>query len=97
MAKATKKTSEKKGKTGDLKGLWKIYGSRVSKSGERINISIIRADSTDDDKKFACITLPKEGSKSVKVKVKDYETIIRIPRLDVTEEDEEDEEDFEED
>ena len=94
MAKATKKTSEKKG---DLKGLWKIYGSRVSKSGERINISIIRADSTDDDKKFACITLPKEGSKSVKVKVKDYETIIRIPRLDVTEEDADEEEDFEED
>ena len=95
MAKSTKKTSKK---TGDLKGLWKIYGSRVSKSGEHINISIIRADSTDDDKKFACITLPKEGSKSVKVKVKDYETIIRIPRLDVTEEDEADEdEDFEED
>lgn len=94
MAKS-KKTSEKKG---DLKGLWKIYGSRVSKSGERVNISIIRADSTDDDKKFACITLPKEGSKSVKVKVKDYETIIRIPRLDVTEEDDTDEdEDFEED
>ena len=96
MAKSKKKTTEKK--KGDLKGLWKIYGSRVSKSGERINISIIRADSTDDDKKFACITLPKEGSKSVKVKVKDYETVIRIPRLDVTEDEEDEEdEDFEED
>ena len=90
------KKAKKPAKSNDLSNLWKIYGSRMSKSGERVNISLIRADSTDDNKKFATITLPKEGSKSVKVKVKDFETIIRIPRLDVAEDDE-DEEDFEDD
>ena len=101
MAKA-KKSSKK---SSDVKGLWKIYGSRMSNSGKRVNISIIRADSTDDDKKFACISLPKKGTEKVKVKVKDDEVVLHIPRIDVDDEDEDDEDeeasedddDFEED
>ena len=91
MAKEAKKPSKK---SNDLSGLWKIYGSRMAKSGERINISILRADSTDDKKIFGTITLPTEGTRNTKVKVKDFETIIRIPRLDVAESDDDD---FEED
>ncbi len=92
MAKA-KKSSKK---SSDVKGLWKIYGSRMSNSGKRVNISILRADSTDDDKKFACISLPKKGTNKVKVKVKDDEIVLHIPRLDV-EDEEDDEEDEDED
>ncbi len=92
MAKA-KKSSKK---SNDVKGLWKIYGSRMSNSGKRVNISILRADSTDDDKKFACISLPKKGTNKVKVKVKDDEVVLHIPRIDVDDEDDDDEEDDEE-
>ena len=93
MAKANKSSK----KSSDVKGLWKIYGSRMSNSGKRVNISIIRADSTDDDKKFACISLPKKGTEKVKVKVKDDEVVLHIPRIDVDDEDEDDEDEDDED
>lgn len=69
--------------------LFSIYGARLSKSGERINISILNGK--DDDINWGTISLPKSGSRNVKVKYNDLEVILKIPRVDIAEEDFEEE------
>lgn len=86
MAKSTKKSSKKSSKNNPL---YSIYGARESKSGERMNISILTGK--DDDIKWGTISLPKEGGRNVKIKkITDTEITISIPRVDIPEDDEDD-------
>ena len=72
--------------------LFSIYGARESNSGERVNISLVCGD--EDSKQWATVSIKKKGGK-IKVKLDDEFVTLKIPRLDV-EEDEEDEEDKDE-
>ena len=86
------KKSTKKAKTAKKSNntLFSIYGARESKSGERVNISLVCGD--EDSKQWATVSIKKKGGK-IKVKLDDEFVTLKIPRLDV--EDEEDEEDEE--
>ena len=90
MAKSAKKTQ----KSSKSNPLYSIYGARESKSGERINISILTG--RDDNIKWGTISLPKDGGRNVKIKkITDIDVTITIPRVDVDSEGEEEEEDDE--
>lgn len=60
--------------------LYSIYGARLSKSGERVNISLVCGK--DDNKKWATISI-KLGNSDTKVKAKidgDF-ALLKIPML----------------
>ena len=86
MAKSAKKST----KTTKSNPLYSIYGSRISKSGERLNISILTGK--NDNIKWGTISIPIEGGRVKVVKVTDIEVTIKIPRVDIAEEEEEEEE-----
>ena len=90
---ATKKSTSTKSSskaTKSTNALYSIYGARMSKSGERVNISILTG--RDEDVSWGTISLPIDGSKNVKVTVKELEVVLKVPRVDLNnEEDEEDE------
>lgn len=93
---ATKKTAKKTQATPKTKSnpLYSIYGARMSKSGERVNISILTGK---DEIQWATISINPETSRSVKVtKITDIDVTLKIPRVDIAEDDEEEEEDDEE-
>ena len=74
--------------------LFTIYGARLSKSGERVNVSLVRGD--DEDKEWATVSI-KTGKSSAKVKAKidgDF-AIIKVPmlKLDVDIDDDDDDDD----
>lgn len=89
MAKTNKKSESKS--TNKSNPLYSIYGARLSKSGERINISILKGK--DDDIEWGTISLPKTGSRNVKVKYNDLEVRLYIPRVDIADDEDDDEED----
>ena len=72
--------------------LFSIYGARESNSGERVNISLVCGD--EKSKQWATVSIKKKGGK-VKVKLDDEFVTLKIPRLDVENEEDEDEEDEE--
>ena len=84
----SKKSTTKKTKSNPL---FSIYGARKSKSGKRVNISILTGEG--DDIQWGTISLPEDGSRSIKVKVTDIDVKITIPRVDIGNEDEDEEED----
>ena len=87
----TKKAKAKKSNN----TLFSIYGARESNSGERVNISLVCGD--EKSKQWATVSIKKKGGK-VKVKLDDEFVTLKIPRLDVeNEEDEEDEDEEVED
>ena len=91
---ATKK-STKKAKTANTakksnNTLFSIYGARESNSGERVNISLVCGD--EDSKQWATVSIKKKGGK-IKVKLDDEFVTLKIPRLDVEDEEDEDKED----
>lgn len=93
MAK-TAKTTTKSSKSSKSNPLYSIYGARESKSGERINISILTG--RDDNIKWGTISLPKDGGRNVKIKkITDIDVTIVIPRVDIDSEETEEEEDDE--
>lgn len=77
--------------------LFSIYGARKSKSGKRINISILTGPS--DAIEWGTISLdPNKKNGAVKIKkITDIDVTIVVPRVDIVDEDDEDEEDDEED
>ena len=81
------KTTKKSNNT-----LFSIYGARESNSGERVNISLVCGD--EKSKQWATVSIKKKGGK-VKVKLDDEFVTLKIPRLDVENEEDEDEEDEE--
>lgn len=91
----TTKKSTKKAKTAKKSNnntLFSIYGARESNSGERVNISLVCGD--EDSKQWATVSIKKKGGK-IKVKLEDEFVTLKIPRLDVEDEEGEDEEDDE--
>ena len=72
--------------------LFSIYGARESNSGERVNISLVCGD--EKSKQWATVSIKKKGGK-IKVKLDDEFVTLKIPRLDVENEEDEDEEDEE--
>ena len=87
MAKQTKETKETKKENGN--SLFTVYGARLSKSGERVNVSLVRGK--DDTKEWATISV-KIGKSDAKVKAKidgDF-ALIKIPMLKPKEEDDND-------
>ena len=91
--KSTKKANTAKTAKKSDNALFSIYGARESNSGERVNISLVCGD--EDSKQWATVSIKKKGGK-VKVKLDDEFVTLKIPRLDVEEdEDKEDEEDEE--
>ena len=93
MTKQTKSEAVAKKQQEDNKGLFSIYGCRLSKSGERLNVIILRGD--ENSKEWATISLKLDSKKSkVKAKIKDGIGYIAIPMLqDFDDSDEDDEDD----
>lgn len=78
MAKKETKKQETKQDNGNT--LFTVYGARLSKSGERVNVSLVRGK--DDAKEWATISV-KIGKSDAKVKAKiegDF-AYIKIPML----------------
>lgn len=86
----SKKSTKNKSQVSKSNPLYSIYGARKSKSGKRVNISILTGEG--DDIQWGTVSLPIEGSKSVKVKISDIDVKITIPRVDIGAEEDEDEE-----
>ena len=87
----TKETKETKKKNGNA--LFTVYGARLSKSGERVNVSLVRGK--DEAKEWATISV-KMGKSDAKVKAKidgDF-ALFKIPMLKPKEEDDNDALDF---
>ena len=79
MAKAKKETKQDK-------TLFTVYGARLSKSGERVNVTLVRGK--DDNKEWASISV-KIGKSDAKVKARienDF-AYIKIPMLKQDKED----------
>lgn len=89
MATKKAKTTKKGNNT-----LFSIYGARESNSGERVNISLVCGK--EDSKQWATVSIKKKGGK-IKVKLEDDFVTLKIPRLDVEDEEEDEEKDEEED
>ena len=72
--------NKKAEKTGS--DLWQIGGAKLSKSGERVNISLIR--SKEGSKEFGTISVDiAKGTKVTRVKVTDSEILVAIARKDI--------------
>ena len=84
----TKQTKETKKENGN--SLFTVYGARLSKSGERVNVSLVRGK--DDAKQWATISvkLGKSNAK-VKAKIEGEFAFLKIPMLQQNNEDENDE------
>jgi C-terminal processing protease CtpA/Prc len=93
MAKKETKKAVAKKQQEDNNGLFSIYGCRKSKSGERLNVIILRGD--ENSKEWATISLKLDSKKAkVKAKIKDDIGYIAIPMLqDFDDEDDSDDED----
>ena len=60
--------------------LYTIYGARYSKSGERINVSLVTGK--DDNKSWACTSIKIDNPDGrVQVKIKDEYAYVKIPLL----------------
>ena len=80
----------------DNNGLFSIYGCRLSKSGERLNVIILRGD--ENSKEWATISIKLDNKKAkVKAKVKDDIGYIAIPMLQDFNDSDEDEDDEDDD
>ena len=87
---ATKKAKTAKTAKKSTNTLFSIYGARESNSGERVNISLVCGE--EDSKQWATVSIKKKGGK-IKVKLDDEFVTLKIPRLDVEDEEDEDKED----
>ena len=79
---ATKQTKQKQTKQEQTKSdnaLYSIYGARMSKSGKRVNVSLVKGNG--DEKQWASVSIALENDGKVKVKVKDDYAIIKVPFL----------------
>lgn len=72
--------TNKKEQTGS--DLWQIGGSKLAKSGKRVNISLIRTK--NNVKEFGTVSIDiAKGTKVTRVKVTDSEVLLAIARKDI--------------
>lgn len=77
---ATKKQATKASEqTKSASTLYSVYGARMSKSGERVNVSLIKGN--DDKKEWACVSVKLDGDGKIKAQIKDGFAFIKIPML----------------
>lgn len=81
--KEMKKMSNNKGKSKQTQPLYSIYGAKESKSGQRVNITLVTDNG--ENRQFATVTIKKKGG-AVKVTMTDDAVILTIPRLDISDE-----------
>ena len=60
--------------------LYSVYGARISKSGERVNVSLVKGN--NDDKQWACVSVKLDNPNGkVQAQVKNGFAYIKIPML----------------
>ena len=60
--------------------MYSIYGARMSKSGERVNVSLLTGKG--DDKQWACVSVKLDNPDGkIKAQIKDGYAYIKIPLL----------------
>lgn len=75
-----KKKEQNETKQDNGNALFTVYGARLSKSGERVNVSLVRGK--DGTKEWAAISVKMGKSDAkVKAKIKDNFAYIKIPML----------------
>lgn len=75
-----KKNEQKETKQDNDNALFSVYGARLSKSGERVNVSLVRGK--DDAREWATISIKMNKSDAkVKVKIEGDFAYIKIPML----------------
>lgn len=73
-------TKKKETKQDSGNALFTVYGARLSKSGERVNVSLVRGK--DDAKEWATISVKMgESDAKVKAKIEGDFAYIKIPML----------------
>lgn len=75
MANKTNKTT-----TTNNDNLLSIYGARVSKNGDRLNVSLVKGE--DDNKEWYTTSVKLDGSNKCKVTIKDGFAYIKVPMLE---------------
>ena len=76
MEKKTNKETKKE----NGNSLFTVYGARLSKSGERVNVSLVRGK--DDAKEWATISVKiGKSDAKVKAKIEDGFAYIKVPML----------------
>lgn len=86
MAKTNTKKQETVQETAQ-NSFWNLYGSRISKSGKRLNISLCRSNE-DDEREWATVSISLDSEKTP-IKVYDNYVFIKVKRLDAPLDDEE--------
>lgn len=95
----SKQTNKPKKQTKKQQPLFSLYGARLSKSKDYVNLSVVTGEVDEDgvdSRKWATV-LVKKKSKYFGVKVKEDAVVITIPRLDVEDEEEDDEDEDDKD
>lgn len=78
MATKTNKQTNKQTKSEST--LYSVYGARISKSGERVNVSLVKGK--NDDKQWACVSVKLDNPDGkVQAQVKNGFAYIKIPLL----------------
>jgi len=89
MAKTNTKKQETVQET-TQNSFWNLYGSRISKSGKRLNISLCRSDE-DGEREWATVSISLDSEKTP-IKVYDNYVFIKVKRLDAPLDDEDEDE-----
>ena len=89
MAKTNTKKQETVQET-TQNSFWNLYGSRISKSGKRLNISLCRSNE-DGEREWATVSISLDSEKTP-IKVYDNYVFIKVKRLDAPLDEEEPEE-----
>lgn len=86
MAKTNTKKQETVQETAQQNSFWNLYGSRISKSGKRLNISLCRSNE-DGEREWATVSISLDSEKTP-IKVYDNYVFIKVKRLDAPLDDE---------
>ena len=73
---ATKATEQPK----SASTLYSVYGARKSKSGERVNVSLVKGEG--DNKEWACVSVKLNSDGKIKAQIKDGFAYIKVPLLE---------------
>lgn len=77
---ATKTKQNKTKQTESKSTLYSIYGARFSKSGKRVNVSLVKGN--DDDKEWACVSVKLDNPDGkIQAQTKNGFAYLKIPML----------------
>lgn len=80
MAKQSTTKSNKTKQTESKSTLYSVYGARISKSGERVNVSLVKGNG--DDKQWACISVKLDNPDGkIQAQTKNGFAYLKIPLL----------------